>query len=177
MPGGHGIKPGDIVTTLSGQTVEILNTDAEGRLVLCDALSYCARYKPEVVLDFATLTGAMVVALGTHTSGFFSNDEKLAATLTEAAKNSLDHAWRMPLIDCFKDDLKSNFADLANIAPHRWGGAIEAAIFLAQFTENYRWAHFDIAGTAYLTGSNKGATARPLPLVMDYLYQHAYAKS
>ncbi len=177
MPGGNAIKPGDIITTLSGQTVEILNTDAEGRLVLCDALSYCARYKPEVILDFATLTGAMVVALGTHTSGFFTDDEALAIALNQAAKNSLDSAWRMPLIASFKDDLKSNFADLANIAPHRWGGAIEAAVFLAQFTEGYRWAHFDIAGTAWTMGANKGATARPLPLLMDYLYQHAYGQS
>ncbi len=177
MPGGNAIKPGDVISTLSGQTVEILNTDAEGRLVLCDALTYCARYKPEVVLDFATLTGAMVVALGTHTSGFFSNDEALATALNHASKNSLDSAWRMPLIECFKDDLKSNFADLANIAPHRWGGAIEAAVFLAQFTKDYRWAHFDIAGTAYNGGANKGATARPLPLLMEYLYQRAYGKS
>ncbi len=177
MPGGNAIKPGDIVTTLSGQTVEILNTDAEGRLVLCDALTYCARYKPEVVLDFATLTGAMVVALGTHTSGFFTDDEKLASALNEASKNSLDTAWRMPIIAAMKDDLKSNFADLANIAPHRWGGAIEAAVFLAQFTKDYRWAHFDIAGTAWAMGANKGATARPLPLLMDYLCQHAYGKS
>lgn len=175
MPGGNAIKPGDIVTTLSGQTVEILNTDAEGRLVLCDTLTYCARYKPKVVLDFATLTGAMVVALGTRTSGFFTDDEALASALTEAAKISLDSAWRMPLIAEFKDDLKSNFADLANIAPHRWGGAIEAAVFLAQFTEDYRWAHFDIAGTAWTMGANKGATARPLPLVMQYLSQLAHA--
>lgn len=174
MPGGNAIKPGDIVTTLSGQTVEILNTDAEGRLVLCDTLTYCARYKPKVVLDFATLTGAMVVALGTHTSGFFTDDEALAHALNVAAKESLDSAWRMPLIACFKDDLKSNFADLANIAPHRWGGAIEAAVFLAQFTADYKWAHFDIAGTAWTMGANKGATARPLPLLMQYLYQHAY---
>ncbi len=177
MPGSHAIKPGDIVTTLSGQTVEIINTDAEGRLVLCDALTYCARYKPEVVLDFATLTGAMVVALGTHTSGFFTDDEELASALNEASKNSLDCAWRMPLIAAMKDDLKSNFADLANIAPHRWGGAIEAAVFLAQFTQDYRWAHFDIAGTAWTMGTNKGATARPLPLLMDYLCQRAYRKS
>ncbi|MCD6045742.1 MAG: leucyl aminopeptidase [Gammaproteobacteria bacterium] len=176
MPGGNAIKPGDIITTLSGQTVEILNTDAEGRLVLCDALTYCARYKPEVILDFATLTGAMVVALGTHTSGFFTNDENLATALSNAAKNSLDSAWRMPLIANFKDDLKSNFADLANIAPHRWGGAIEAAVFLAQFTEGQRWAHFDIAGTAWTMGANKGATARPLPLLMEYLCQYAYGK-
>lgn len=176
MPGGNAIKPGDIVTTLSGQTVEILNTDAEGRLVLCDALSYCARYKPQVVIDFATLTGAMVVALGTHTSGFFTDDEELATALSQAGKNSLDPTWRMPLIASFKDDLKSNFADLANIAPHRWGGAIEAAIFLAQFTQDYRWAHFDIAGVAYLSGANKGSTARPLPLLMNYLYDAAHGK-
>ncbi len=171
MPGGNAIKPGDVVTTLSGQTVEILNTDAEGRLVLCDALTYCARYKPKVVLDFATLTGAMVVALGTTMSGFFTDDEALANALNAAGKKSLDSTWRMPLIASFKDDLKSNFADFANIAPHRWGGAIEAAIFLAQFTQDYRWAHFDIAGIAYLSGANKGATARPLPLIMQYL-QH-----
>ena len=177
MPGGHATRPGDIVKTMSGQTVEILNTDAEGRLVLCDTLTYCARYKPEVVLDFATLTGAMVVALGTETSGFFTDDEALATELNYAAKESLDSAWRMPLIACFKDDLKSNFADLANIAPHRWGGAIEAAIFLAQFTKEFRWAHFDIAGTAWTMGANKGSTARPLPLLMQYLYQYAYNKS
>ena len=177
MPGGNAIKPGDIITTLSGQTVEILNTDAEGRLVLCDTLTYCARYKPKVVLDFATLTGAMVVALGTHTSGFFTDDEALANALNDAAKKSLDSAWRMPLIASFKDDLKSNFADLANIAPHRWGGAIEAAVFLAQFTQEYTWAHFDIAGTAWTMGANKGATARPLPLLMHYLSHLAHAES
>lgn len=168
MPGGGAIKPGDIVTSMSGQTIEILNTDAEGRLVLCDALTYAERYNPKIVLDMATLTGAMMVSLGTEISGFFSNDDALAEDLAKAAKESDDPSWRLPLWRPYDEQLKSNFADLANIGL-RWGGAITAACFLAHFTEKYRWAHFDIAGTATLSGKDKGATGRPVPLLTQYL--------
>jgi leucyl aminopeptidase len=168
MPSGQATKPGDIVRSMSGQTIEVLNTDAEGRLILCDAITYARRFKPDVVIDIATLTGACVVALGNHLSGLFSNDDELAAALEEAGKRADDRAWRMPMGEEYTDALKSNFADFANVAG-REGGAITAACFLGKFTDGLKWAHLDIAGTAYVTGSHKGSTGRPVPLLVDYL--------
>ncbi len=171
LPDGNASKPGDVVTTLSGQTVEILNTDAEGRLILCDSLSYAARFKPELVIDVATLTGACVVALGAHPSGLFSNHPPLATALLKAGNYSLDRAWEMPLWDEYQDQLKSNFADMANIGG-RHGGAITAAAFLSRFTTDQHWAHLDIAGTAWKSGAEKGATGRPVPLLTRFLLAH-----
>ncbi|MCH4248057.1 MAG: leucyl aminopeptidase [Acinetobacter populi] len=168
MPSGKATRPGDIVTTMSGQTVEILNTDAEGRLVLCDTLTYIQRFNPEIVIDIATLTGACVVALGKVLSGLFSSDEVLAQEIIDAGQQSMDRVWRMPVMDDYQELLDSPFADIANIGgPH--GGSITAACFLQRFTREYRWAHLDIAGTAWLSGSNKGATGRPVPLLMQLL--------
>ncbi len=175
MPDGLAIKPGDVVTSMSGQTIEILNTDAEGRLVLCDALTYAERFKPRAVVDIATLTGACVVALGSIRSGMFSADEALAKALYEAGESSLDLCWRMPLDDEYADGLKTNFADVANVAG-RAGGAITAAKFLQRFTAKFPWAHLDIAGTAWKGGSAKGSTGRPVPLLVDYLLAQAQAK-
>ena len=168
MPSGRATKPGDIVKSMSGQTIEVLNTDAEGRLILCDAITYARRFKPAAVIDIATLTGACVVALGNHLTGLFSNDDELADALLQAGQRADDRAWRMPIGEEYGEMLKSNFADFANVAG-REGGAITAACFLAKFTDGLRWAHLDIAGTAYLTGSNKGSTGRPVPLLLDYL--------
>jgi leucyl aminopeptidase len=168
MPSGRATKPGDIVKSMSGQTIEVLNTDAEGRLILCDAITYSRRFKPEVVIDLATLTGACVIALGNHLSGLFSNDDELAAELKAAGDRADDRAWHMPIGEEYGEQLKSNFADMANVAG-REGGAITAACFLAKFTDGLRWAHLDIAGTAYQSGSNKGSTGRPVPLLVDYL--------
>ena len=168
MPGSKATKPGDIVTSMSGQTIEVLNTDAEGRLVLCDALTYAEKFKPASVVDIATLTGACVVALGKHATGLFSNDDDLAASLLESGKNSGDRAWHMPLWEEYQPQLDSNFADMANIGG-RDGGAITAACFLSRYTKKYKWAHLDIAGTAWNSGSQKGATGRPVPLLTDYL--------
>lgn len=168
MPSSTATKPGDIVSTMSGKTIEILNTDAEGRLVLCDALSYAERYQPQSVVDIATLTGACVVALGGHASGLFSNNDQLAQELLNSGTKTGDRAWQMPLWDDYKKSLKSNFADLANIGG-REAGSITAACFLSYFTESYPWAHLDIAGTAWLSGANKGATGRPVALLTDYL--------
>lgn len=168
MPSGRATKPGDIVRSMSGQTIEILNTDAEGRLILCDALTYARRYRPEVVIDIATLTGACVIALGNHHSGLFSNDDELARALLEAGQRADDRAWHMPIGEEYTDMLKSNFADFANVAG-REGGAITAACFLSKFTEGLKWAHLDVAGTAYLTGAHKGSTGRPVPLLVDFL--------
>ncbi len=168
LSGSRATRPGDIVTTLSGQTVEILNTDAEGRLVLCDALSYCARYEPAAVIDIATLTGACVIALGNHPHGLFSNRPELAQELLVAGDSSFDRAWQLPLWDDYQEQLDSNFADMANIGG-REGGAITAASFLSRFTKALPWAHLDIAGTAWLTGKQKGATGRPVPLLTQYL--------
>ncbi|WP_210546473.1 leucyl aminopeptidase [Rhodoferax sp. PAMC 29310] len=165
---GRAVKPGDVVTSMSGQTIEILNTDAEGRLVLCDALTYAERFKPRAVIDIATLTGACVVALGAVRSGLFSNDEGLVAGLSEAGANSSDPCWRMPLDDEYAEGLKTNFADVANVAG-RAGGAVTAAKFLQRFTAKFPWAHLDIAGTAWKSGAAKGATGRPVPLLMAYL--------
>jgi leucyl aminopeptidase len=168
MPDGRAIKPGDVVTSMSGQTIEILNTDAEGRLILCDALTYAERFKPAVVVDIATLTGACVVALGHHNSGLFSPDDALAAELLAASQSSLDPAWRMPLDDEYAEGIKSNFADVANVGS-RAGGAITAALFLKRFTSKYRWAHLDVAGTAWKSGAAKGSTGRPVPLLTHFV--------
>jgi leucyl aminopeptidase len=168
MPDGRAIKPGDVVTSMSGQTIEILNTDAEGRLILCDALTYAERFKPAVVVDIATLTGACVVALGHHHSGLFTPDDALAAQLLSASQAALDPAWRMPLDDEYADGLKSNFADMGNVGP-RPGSAITAAIFLKKFTGKYRWAHLDVAGTAWKSGVAKGSTGRPVPLLTHFV--------
>ncbi len=172
MPGGNAIKPGDVVTSLSGQTIEILNTDAEGRLILCDALTYAERFKPQVVIDIATLTGACVVALGNVTTGLLSNDDKLAQELLLAGEQSSDRAWQLPLWDDYQDLLKSNFADIANIGG-RTAGTITAACFLSRFTDKYHWAHLDIAGTAWKSGKEKGSTGRPVPLLTQYLIARA----
>jgi leucyl aminopeptidase len=172
MPSSTATKPGDIVTSMSGKTIEVLNTDAEGRLVLCDALSYAERYKPQSVVDIATLTGACVIALGGHATGLFSNNQQLTEDLLAAGSTSGDRAWQMPLWDDYKKQLKSNFADLANIGG-REAGSITAACFLSYFTESYPWAHLDIAGTAWLSGASKGATGRPVPLLTQYLLTQA----
>ncbi len=171
LPDGAANKPGDIVKSMAGLTIEILNTDAEGRLILCDALTYLERFKPQTVIDAATLTGACVIALGKHPSGLFSNDEGLAAEILKAGIDSDDRAWHMPLWEEYQAQLKSNFADLANIGG-RDAGAVTAACFLARFTEQYRWAHLDIAGTAWHTGSKKGATGRPVGLFVQYVLNH-----
>ncbi|WP_312919234.1 leucyl aminopeptidase [Stutzerimonas nitrititolerans] len=169
MPSGGATRPGDIVTTLSGQTVEILNTDAEGRLVLCDALTYVERFKPRAVIDVATLTGACIVALGSQTSGLMSNDEELARQLLGAGQNADDRAWQLPLFDEYQEQLDSPFADIANIGGPK-AGTITAACFLSRFTKAYAWAHLDIAGTAWISGGKeKGATGRPVPLLTQYL--------
>jgi len=168
MPSGTASKPGDIVTSMSGQTIEILNTDAEGRLVLCDALTYAARFEPDTVIDIATLTGACVIALGHVASGLFSNQDKLAHELLAAGEQTQDRAWHMPLWDEYQSKLDSNFADMQNIGG-RPGGSITAACFLSRFTKEYRWAHLDIAGTAWKSGKDKGATGRPVPLLSQYL--------
>lgn len=174
MPSGRATRPGDIVTTLNGQTVEILNTDAEGRLVLCDALTYIKRYEPDTVIDIATLTGACVVALGKVLAGLFSPDNELANELIEAGQTAHDRVWRMPVIDDYQELLDSSIADMGNIGGP-YGGAITAACFLQRFTRDYRWAHLDIAGVAWLSGTNKGATGRPVPLLMQFLRQRAQA--
>jgi leucyl aminopeptidase len=172
MPSGKALKPGDVVTSLSGQTIEVLNTDAEGRLVLCDALTYVERFKPAAVVDIATLTGACVVALGAVRSGLFSADDGLAADLQAAGDAALDTCWRMPLDDEYDEGLKSNFADVANIAG-RAGGAITAAMFLKRFAKQLRWAHLDIAGTAWKSGTAKGSTGRPVGLLTHWVLSQA----
>jgi len=172
MPGGQAIKPGDVVTTLSGQTVEILNTDAEGRLILCDALSYAERFKPEVVIDIATLTGACVIALGHVATGLFANDQKLADEIRACADEAWDRVWQLPLWEEYQEQLRSNFADFANIGG-RPGGSITAASFLARFTRKLRWAHLDIAGTAWKSGREKGSTGRPVPLLVRFALHRA----
>jgi leucyl aminopeptidase len=168
LPDGNASKPGDIVTSMSGQTIEVLNTDAEGRLILCDALTYSARYKPAVVIDIATLTGACVIALGGHAAGLLSNNDELAGELLEAGNTAGDRAWQLPLWDDYQKQLKSNFADMANIGG-REAGTITAACFLSRFTEKYRWAHIDIAGVAWKGGAEKGATGRPVSLLTQFL--------
>lgn len=168
MPDGDANKPGDVVTSMSGLTIEVLNTDAEGRLILCDALTYAKKFNPEVVIDLATLTGACLVALGRIPSGLLGNDSDLCDDLIVASETAVDSLWQLPLWEEYHDLLKSNFADLANIGG-RHAGTITAACFLSRFTEDYRWAHLDIAGTAWRTGNNKGATGRPVPLLCQYL--------
>ncbi|ATE59185.1 leucyl aminopeptidase [Thauera sinica] len=175
MPGGRATKPGDVVTSMSGQTIEVLNTDAEGRLILCDALTYAERFKPACVVDIATLTGACVVALGKIPSGLLANDDELAAELLGRGTDSGDRAWQLPLWDEYQDLLKSNFADMGNIGG-RYAGTITAACFLARFTKAYKWAHLDIAGTAWVSGDAKGATGRPVPLLSEFLIGRADAK-
>ena len=172
MPGGAATRPGDIVTSMSGQTVEILNTDAEGRLILCDALTYSERFKPQAVIDIATLTGACVIALGNVATGLFSNQDTLAEELLEAGADAWDRAWRLPLWDDYQEQLKSPFADMANIGG-RPAGSVTAACFLSRFAESYGWAHLDIAGTAWVSGKNKGATGRPVPLLSTFLIGRA----
>jgi leucyl aminopeptidase len=168
MPSGRAVKPGDIVRTMSGQTVEILNTDAEGRLILCDALTYAERYEPEAVVDIATLTGAMVIALGHAAAGVFSNNDALSRALVAAGDEAYDRAWPLPLWDDYHEGLESNFADFANVAG-RAGGSIVAACFLSKFARKYDWAHIDIAGVAWRDGKEKGATGRPVPLLVAWL--------
>ena len=173
MPDGNALKPGDIVTTLSGQTVEVLDTDSEGRLVLCDALTYAQRYKPAVVVDVATLTGGIVAALGDIATGVFSPDDALASEVVRAGERAWDRAWRMPLWNEYQAALKSNFADFPNIGPHGGDCAVTAACFLSRFTKNYPWVHLDIAGTASKSGEDKGATGRPVALLAHFLAARA----
>jgi leucyl aminopeptidase len=168
MPSGRATRPGDIVKSMSGQTIEVLNTDAEGRLILCDALTYVERFKPNIVIDVATLTGACIIALGHVHSGLFSDDEVLVKALSKAGHQSLDTVWRLPLDAAYHEQLKSNFADLANIGG-RPAGSVTAACFLSRFAEKFRWAHLDIAGTAWKSGAAKGATGRPVPLLLNFL--------
>lgn len=172
MPSGGATKPGDVVTSMSGQTIEVLNTDAEGRLVLCDALTYAGRFKPASVIDIATLTGACVVALGKHAIGLYSNQDDFAVELMDCGQRARDRAWQMPLWDDYQRQLDSNFADIANIGGPE-AGSITAACFLSRFTKDYRWAHLDIAGAAWLSGGHKGATGRPVGLLCEYLLSKA----
>lgn len=172
MPSGHATRPGDIVTSMSGQTIEILNTDAEGRLVLCDTLTYIQRFNPALVIDIATLTGACVVALGSVLSGLFTPDDELAAEISAAGQASFDRVWRMPVIEDYQEQLDSPFADIANIGGPK-AGSVTAACFLQRFTREYRWAHLDVAGTAWNSGTAKGATGRPVPLLVQFLANRA----
>ena len=172
MPDGNAYRPGDILTSMSGQTIEVLNTDAEGRLVLCDALTFVERFDPEVVVDIATLTGAAIIALGHHTSALMANHNPLAHELLNASEQAGDRAWRLPMGDEYNEQLESPFADMANIGG-RPAGAITAACFLARFTKKYQWAHLDVAGTAWISGKNKGATGRPVPLLAQFLINRA----
>ncbi|MCX8146207.1 MAG: leucyl aminopeptidase [Azovibrio sp.] len=176
MPGGNATRPGDIVTSMSGQTIEILNTDAEGRLILCDALTHAERFEPAAVIDVATLTGACVVALGHVATGLFANTDGLARELLQAGEEAHDRAWQMPLWDDYQELLKSPFADMANIGG-RWGGAVTAACFLSRFAKKYDWAHLDIAGTAWKSGADKGATGRPVPLLVHFLLKRCSSSS
>ncbi len=168
MPDGLATKPGDIVTSMSGQTIEVINTDAEGRLILCDALTYAGKFKPKTVIDIATLTGACVIALGKHPSGVMGNDEKLIGDLQQAGTASGDRVWELPLWEEYQEQINSPFADMANVGG-REAGTITAGCFLSRFTEKYKWAHLDIACTAWNSGGNKGATGRPVPLLVQYL--------
>jgi leucyl aminopeptidase len=178
MPSGLANKPGDVVKSMSGQTIEILNTDAEGRLVLCDALTYAERFKPAAVIDIATLTGACIVALGGVNTGLFSPDDALADELIEASRRSLDPAWRLPVQEDYQEALKSNFADMGNIGNNGpKGGAVTAACFLARFAKAYRWAHLDIAGTSWLSGLQKGASGRPVPMLLEFVLSQTKDKA
>ena len=175
MPGSRATKPGDIVKSMSGQTVEILNTDAEGRLILCDALTYAERYEPSAVIDIATLSGACVIALGHVVSGLFANDDALAREVLAAGEAAQDRAWHLPLDDEYQEQLKSNFADFANIGG-RPAGAVTAACYLSRFAKKFKWAHLDIAGTAWKSGREKGSTGRPVPLLTQFLIERAHKK-
>ncbi|HTY04124.1 MAG TPA: leucyl aminopeptidase [Rhodocyclaceae bacterium] len=175
MPGGSATKPGDVVTSMSGQTVEILNTDAEGRLILCDALTYVERFEPACVVDVATLTGACVIALGHVATGLLANTDSLARELLDAGQEAYDRAWQLPLWEDYQELLNSNFADMANIGG-RAGGTISAACFLARYTKKFDWAHLDVAGTAYRSGKEKGSTGRPVPLLTHFLMARAAEK-
>lgn len=177
MPGGNATKPGDVVTSMSGQTIEILNTDAEGRLILCDALTYAGRFNPSVVIDVATLTGAVTVALGKIASGLIANNDQLARELLNAGKYAWDRAWQLPLWDDYQSGLDSNFADMANVSGGREAGTIVGACFLSRFTKDYKWAHLDIAGTAYKSGKEKGSTGRPVPMLTQFLIERARKES
>ena len=172
MPSGNATKPGDVVKSMSGQTIEILNTDAEGRLILCDALTYAQRFKPRCIIDIATLTGACIVALGSHAHGLFSNDDQLAEQLLTSGIEAGDRAWRLPVWEEYDKQLDSNFADMANIGGPK-AGSVTAACFLARFTKGQRWAHLDIAGTSWITGANKGGTGRPVPLLLEFILNQA----
>ena len=172
MPSGRASRPGDIVTSASGKTIEILNTDAEGRLVLCDALTHVQTFKPKTIIDVATLTGACVVALGAHASGLYANNQSLADDLLKAGQASGDKAWQMPLWDEYHSALQSNFADMANVGG-RNAGSVTAACFLSEFVKDVDWAHMDVAGSAFLGGAKKGATGRPVPLLFAYLCEKA----
>jgi leucyl aminopeptidase len=175
MPSGGATRPGDIVTSMSGQTVEILNTDAEGRLVLCDALTYTERFKPQAVIDIATLTGACIVALGSNVSGLMGNNDELVQQILGAGLSADDRAWQLPLYDEYQEQLDSPFADIANIGGPK-AGTITAGCFLSRFTKNYHWAHLDIAGTAWISGGkDKGATGRPVPMLTQYLLDRSNA--
>jgi leucyl aminopeptidase len=176
MPGGNASRPGDVVRSMAGITIEILNTDAEGRLVLCDAMTYAERFEPACVIDIATLTGACVIALGAHASGLFANDDALAAELLAAGQASGDRAWQMPLWDDYQGQLKSNFADMSNLGGPP-AGSVTAALFLSHFAKKYKWAHLDIAGTSSVSGDAKGATGRPVPLLAEFLLARAEGKA
>jgi leucyl aminopeptidase len=172
MPGGNATRPGDVVRSMSGLTIEVLNTDAEGRLILCDALTYAERFNPDCVIDIATLTGACVIALGAQTSGLYANDDELAEELLACGTQTGDRAWRMPMFEEYHEQLKSNFADMSNLGG-RPAGSVTAACFLSRFATAYRWAHLDIAGTASVGGDAKGATGRPIPLLSEFLITRA----
>jgi leucyl aminopeptidase len=174
LPSGTATRPGDIVTSMSGKTIEVLNTDAEGRLVLCDALTYARRYKPDVVIDVATLTGACVIALGHHRTAVMTRSDKLASEILDAGIGADDRGWQLPIANEYEQQLKSNFADFANIGG-RDGGAVTAACFLSKFTEGMNWAHLDIAGTAWKSGGAKGSTGRPVPLLSEFILRRARA--
>lgn len=173
MPGGNAYKPEDVITSLSGKTIEVLNTDAEGRLVLCDALTYVEKYKPKAVIDIATLTGAMLVALGNHASGVFSNNQKLADKILKAGEVSRDKTWQMPIWDEYRSQLKSDYADISNLGG-KMAGSITAACFLSEFAKKYPWAHLDVAGTAStMFTKTRKATGRPVRLLLEYLMQQS----
>jgi leucyl aminopeptidase len=173
LPDGDANKPGDVVTSMAGKTIEVLNTDAEGRLILCDALTYAERFKPEAVIDVATLTGACVVALGHHASGLMSNDQDLANELVAAGEKSLDRVWQLPLWEEYQSQLDSNFADMANVGGAS-AGTITAGCFLSRFTASFKWGHLDIAGTAWRSGGKcKGATGRVVPLLSQFLIERS----
>ena len=174
LPSGTATRPGDIVTSMSGQTIEILNTDAEGRLILCDVLTYARRMKPDVIIDVATLTGACVIALGHHRTAIMSRSDELAGEIAAAGIRAEDRGWQMPIADEYEKELQSNFADFANVGS-REGGAITAACFLGKFTDGMNWAHLDIAGTAWRSGKAKGSTGRPLPMLTDFVLSRANA--